>query len=155
VLACQLLLNIWREQEVAKGIVDAAGVLARTEEPLAGVGKGQGEKGGLMVMEVAAGYGYLQPERQQLLMRIGTGASAEHVMEKVREWLGSLGLLQPTGNSFLPKLIALLHWGFDMVCTLLGGFTSCCSSLVKCSLEGTVDIAMQHMNTGQPTQSQG
>ena len=90
-LGCQLLFSIWREQEAAKGIVDAAGVLASAEEPLAGAGKALGKEGGLMVMEVAAGYGCLQPERQQLLMRIGGGSTADDVMEKVRG--GIVGVL--------------------------------------------------------------
>jgi hypothetical protein len=87
--AAGLLLGIWREQQLALGMADAKGVLNPSEEPWGCLLGAQGAVGGLEVA-VAAGYGYLQPERRQLLDQLAAGYCPAQVLDKVSQgvWCG-------------------------------------------------------------------
>jgi len=80
--AVQVLMAIWREQDGARGISGADGLLANPERPLSG----SGNRSRWPVLEPAAAAGYcnLAPERQELLHRLNdVFDNSDLIMDKV------------------------------------------------------------------------
>jgi hypothetical protein len=84
--AAQLLISIWREQDAARGLTGADGLLVNINRPLAGSGARSswavGEAG------VAGGYGVLQPGRKAVLQRIAEASCPDLLMDKVGQGCG-------------------------------------------------------------------
>eukprot|EP00879_Flechtneria_rotunda_P031980 GHRR01035121.1.p2 GENE.GHRR01035121.1~~GHRR01035121.1.p2 ORF type:complete len:126 (+),score=47.96 GHRR01035121.1:279-656(+) len=81
IIASQLLIAIWREQDAARGMSGPDGLLANPVRPLAGAGGPS--KWDVRDAGVMAGYGLLKEERKALLQRIAGASNPDLLLDKV------------------------------------------------------------------------